>query len=116
MKAQTLRDRLSQWEAHLAPLSSRQKDGYLQLSTAATSRPLPPQLAQSQVTLDVSVWCNRLFLNGDLKNMNFPKANSRPSLIQTRTRGINPCLYLTHILNVIKVESESRGHISEGLL
>lgn len=49
MKAQTLRDRLSQWETHLAPLSVRQKDGYLQLSTAATSRPLPTQLTQSQV-------------------------------------------------------------------
>lgn len=46
MKAQNLRDRLSQWEAHLAPLSPRQKDGYLELSTAATSRPLPTQVAR----------------------------------------------------------------------
>ena len=41
MKAQNLRDRLGQWETHLAPLTSRQKDGYLQLSAVATSRPLP---------------------------------------------------------------------------
>ncbi len=46
MKAQSLRDKLSQWEAHLAPLSAHQKDGYLELSTAATSRPLPTQVGR----------------------------------------------------------------------
>lgn len=45
MKAQNLREKLSQWEAHLAPLSARQKDGYLQLSTAAASKPLPTQVS-----------------------------------------------------------------------
>lgn len=42
MKPQNLRDKLSQWELHLAPLSASQKDGYLQLSSAATSTALPP--------------------------------------------------------------------------
>ena len=53
MKAQNLRDKLSQWDSQLAPLSSRQKDGYLQLSAAATSRPLPTQT--QVVSLDVVV-------------------------------------------------------------
>ena len=44
MKAQNLRDKLSQWESYLAPLSDQQKDSYLQLSAAATTRPLPPQV------------------------------------------------------------------------
>lgn len=43
-KSHNLRDKLSQWETYLAPLSEQQKDSYLQLSAAATTRPMPPQV------------------------------------------------------------------------
>ena len=43
----TLRDRLSQWDSRLAPLSDKQKDGFMELSSATTFRPLPTQVGES---------------------------------------------------------------------
>lgn len=55
-KAQNLREKLSQWESQLAPLSERQKDGYLQLSAAATARPLPTQVCIKHIAhLDYTI-------------------------------------------------------------
>ncbi len=43
-KAQNVRDKLSQWDSRLAPLSDRQKESFMELSTAATARPFPTQV------------------------------------------------------------------------
>ena len=44
-QGRSLRDRLGQWESRLAPLSDKQKDGFMELSSAATFRPLPPEVS-----------------------------------------------------------------------
>ena len=44
-QGRSLRDRLGQWESRLAPLSDKQKDGFMELSSAATFRPLPAEVS-----------------------------------------------------------------------
>lgn len=41
-----IRDRLSQWDSRLAPLTDHQKDGFMQLSSAASFRPTPSHVSQ----------------------------------------------------------------------
>ncbi len=55
---QTLRDRLSQWETSLAPLTERQKKSYLELSTIAVSRPMPPDVCGLS---SVRILCHNCF-------------------------------------------------------
>ena len=45
VQGKSLRDRLGQWEARLAPLSEKQKDSFMELSSAATFRPLPAEVS-----------------------------------------------------------------------
>ena len=45
VQGRSLRDRLGQWESRLAPLSDKQKDGFMELSSAATFRPLPAEVS-----------------------------------------------------------------------
>lgn len=45
---QGVKERLSQWESKLAPLTNKQKDSYMSLAAHATQRPMP---------LDVSNGC-----------------------------------------------------------
>ena len=40
-----IRDHLSQWDSRLAPLSDHQKDGFMQLGSAASFRPIPSQVS-----------------------------------------------------------------------
>ena len=40
-----IRDRLSQWDSRLAPLSDHQKDGFMQLSSSASFRPIPSHVS-----------------------------------------------------------------------
>ena len=42
----TIRDRLSQWDSRLAPLSDHQKDSFMQLSSAASFRPTPSHVSK----------------------------------------------------------------------
>jgi hypothetical protein len=45
--AKTLRDRLSAWDAKTdakAPLTERQKDGFIELTTLSANRPLPTEV------------------------------------------------------------------------
>ena len=44
-QGRSLRDRLGQWESRLAPLSDKQKDSFMELSSAATFRPLPAEVS-----------------------------------------------------------------------
>ena len=49
--AKTLRDRLSAWDAKTdakAPLTERQKDGFIELTTLSASRPLPTEVSSAQ--------------------------------------------------------------------
>ena len=46
-QGRTLRDRLSQWDSRLASLSDRQKDGFMELSSAASFRPLPTEVGET---------------------------------------------------------------------
>ena len=45
VQGRSLRDRLGQWESRLAPLSEKQKDSFMELSSAATFRPLPAEVS-----------------------------------------------------------------------
>lgn len=49
-----LHDRLAAWDSHLAPLSDRQKEAFVELSSAAASRPLPSQ---------VHIHCNHAYFH-----------------------------------------------------
>ena len=52
VQGRSLRDRLGQWESRLAPLSDKQRDGFMELSSAATFRPLPAEVSHfGHVTL-----------------------------------------------------------------
>jgi hypothetical protein len=45
--ARNLRDRLSSWDAKVdakAPLTERQKDGFIELTTLSVNRPLPVEV------------------------------------------------------------------------
>ena len=55
VQGRSLRDRLGQWESRLAPLSDKQRDGFMELSSAATFRPLPAEVSHfAHVTLFIS--------------------------------------------------------------
>ena len=43
-RSKVLRDRLAAWDSQLAPLSDRQREGFMELSSVAASRPLPSQV------------------------------------------------------------------------
>ena len=46
-QGRTLQDQLSQWDARLASLSDRQKDGFMELSSAASFRLLPTEVGET---------------------------------------------------------------------
>ena len=50
-----IRDRLSQWDSRLAPLSDHQKDGFMQLSSAASFRPIPPHVSKHHVRFELDI-------------------------------------------------------------
>ena len=45
MGGRNVRDKLALWDSKLAPLSERQRDGFMELSSAAIFRPLPTQVS-----------------------------------------------------------------------
>ena len=48
---ESVRDRLSQWDSKLAPLSERQKQGFIEISSAASYRPLPAEVENKQYSV-----------------------------------------------------------------
>ena len=48
VQSMSLRDRLGQWDSRLAPLTDKQKDGFMELSSAATFRPFSTEVGGTQ--------------------------------------------------------------------
>jgi len=48
VQSRSLRDRLGQWDSRLAPRTDKQKDGFMELSSAATFRPFPAEVSGTQ--------------------------------------------------------------------
>ena len=45
VQSRSLRDRLGQSDSRLAPLTDKQKDGFMELNSAATFRPFPVEVS-----------------------------------------------------------------------
>ena len=61
--SQAVRDRLVQWDSKLAPLSDKQKQGFVELSSAASYRPLPSEVDQREDSRNTRLFTMRTQLN-----------------------------------------------------